>query len=66
MACVSFMKAAKPHYLGALLVILAPNQGSIILQERRGVGGGQISHCAALGHFLEIHMQFSLHHMLQL
>lgn len=35
MACVSFSKQVKPHYLGALLVILAPHQGSIILKERK-------------------------------
>lgn len=29
------MKDGKPHYLGALLVILAPHQGSIILWKRR-------------------------------
>lgn len=30
-----FIHRVKPHYLGALLVILAPHQGSIILQKRR-------------------------------
>lgn len=34
-ACTSLVKEMKPHYLGALLVILAPNQGSIILWKRR-------------------------------
>lgn len=39
-ACISFMKEVKPHYLGALLVILAPHQGSIILWKRRkGIRG---------------------------
>lgn len=35
-ACISFKKKeVKPHYLGALLVILAPHQGSIILWKTR-------------------------------
>lgn len=34
-ACVSLMEEMKLCYLGALLVILAPHQGSIILLKRR-------------------------------
>lgn len=34
-ACSSFMKEVKGRYLGALLVILAPHQGPIILWKRR-------------------------------
>lgn len=30
------MKEVKLHYLGALFVILAPHQGSIILQKKEG------------------------------
>lgn len=34
-ACISLMEEMKLCYLGALLVILAPHQGSIILLKRR-------------------------------